>query len=969
MLEIKNLTKIYKNKVGTDVKALDDVSLKFPETGMVFLLGKSGSGKSTLLNVIGGLDNPTTGEIIVKGRSSKDFTQSDFDSYRNTFVGFIFQEYNILNEFTVFDNIALAIELQDKQPDKKMVEDLLERVDLSGYGKRKPNTLSGGQKQRIAIARALIKNPEIIMADEPTGALDSNTGKQVLDTLKKLSEDTLVIVVSHDREFAENYGDRIIELKDGKVISDISKTVEESNELSKNVSIIGDTLSIKSGSDLTDSDFISIKEFIKNTSNDVVLSKNDKDIEALKRSAKINDNGEQEVFKDTKHELIELKEYSSEESKFIKSKLPMKHAFKIGISSMKNKPFRLFMTVVLVSVAFMLFGLLSTMMFYDSESTFKDTLAKSSYKYLKLEKEFKMTETSYFNGEEEGSFNNYGAASFTEAEYNDLKNKYGKDTFYGVSINSSYSAQKFNNAYYHTEVSVLAYMDSDNSLYSSITGTYPKNDDELLISSYIADTIIYTKAYDADGNVINVDSRDKLIGQTIKIADNKFKIVGYYDSGVVDSVYDSLKDDNNDAMLVDKYYGYIRDELHLVAFVSKEKIRKIAEDPAFDQYYSSSISDYSYMGIYVKGGYPEEMEDFGGFVYSELTDNDKVIWLNGGNTLNDGEVVVSMRAYADMVNRYLTNKVQNHYDEEMHKTMELASNIMNNGRFVGNELVKFSYDELKSEFYKLYAKTKNINLEIEYKLFNSNDGHLFGDKYSAIVVGIYTGKTPSNTYQPLIYFNNKDFNKLWDLHKVRVDYYSVSSTKYVDLDLPYRTVYVPFNNNADAINGYWDIYNINKYDEFDTKTIMTSYIVENMMMIDEMVDILYKVFLYGGLVLCLFAILLFSNFISVSITNKTREIGILRAVGARSVDVFKIFFSESFFITCLCLVISTTGTIVICNIINQILDYGVGISVFVFGILSLIIMLMIGVVTAILATYLPVKRAARRKPVESIRAI
>ena len=188
LLEVRELKKIYKTKKGADVHALDGVTLKFPETGMVFLLGKSGSGKSTLLNVCGGLDSPSSGEIIVKGRSSKDFSQSDFDSYLNTFIGFIFQEYNILNEFSVEDNIALALELQGKPKDKKAINALLEDVDLVGYAKRKPNTLSGGQKQRIAIARALIKSPEIIMADEPTGALDSKTGKQVFETLKKLSE-------------------------------------------------------------------------------------------------------------------------------------------------------------------------------------------------------------------------------------------------------------------------------------------------------------------------------------------------------------------------------------------------------------------------------------------------------------------------------------------------------------------------------------------------------------------------------------------------------------------------------------------------------------------------------------------------------------------------------------------------------------------------------------------------------------
>ncbi len=220
MLELKKLNKTYKPKKGVPVRALKDISLSFEDSGMVFLLGKSGSGKSTLLNLIGGLDFADSGEIIIDGKSSKEFKQSDFDSYRNTYVGFVFQEYNILNEFSVGENITLALELQSQKSNSQRLEEVLKEVDLEGYADRKPNELSGGQKQRVAIARAIIKDPKIIMADEPTGALDSETGKAIFDTLKRLSKDRLVIVVSHDKEFAEQYGDRIIELADGEVISD-----------------------------------------------------------------------------------------------------------------------------------------------------------------------------------------------------------------------------------------------------------------------------------------------------------------------------------------------------------------------------------------------------------------------------------------------------------------------------------------------------------------------------------------------------------------------------------------------------------------------------------------------------------------------------------------------------------------------------------------------------------------------------
>ena len=178
MLEIRDLKKTYRPKRGVPVRAIDGISLTLPERGMVFLLGKSGSGKSTLLNLLGGLDRYDGGDILVYGKSTRDFRQVHFDSYRNTYVGFIFQEYNLLDEFSVGANIALAIELQGRRAEDAEINEILREVDLVGYGARRTNELSGGQKQRVAIARALVKKPKIIMADEPSGALDEKTRKK-----------------------------------------------------------------------------------------------------------------------------------------------------------------------------------------------------------------------------------------------------------------------------------------------------------------------------------------------------------------------------------------------------------------------------------------------------------------------------------------------------------------------------------------------------------------------------------------------------------------------------------------------------------------------------------------------------------------------------------------------------------------------------------------------------------------------
>lgn len=489
MLEVIHLTKLYKTKGGADVRALDDVSLRFPEKGMVFLLGRSGSGKSTLLNVCGGLDSPTSGEIVVKGRSSKDFTQSDFDSYRNTFVGFVFQEYNILDEFSVEDNIALALELQGKPKDKKTIEKLLADVDLSGYAKRKPNTLSGGQKQRIAIARALVKNPEIIMADEPTGALDSSTGKQVLDTLKKLSENKLVIVVSHDRDFAEQYGDRIVELKDGKIISDVSKARAESAALSANLTASGDTLCVKSGAALSDTDFEAVKAFLTRTEGSVVISGDQREISLFKQVSRLQDDGSKEVFRPTDEKQTQKKEYSPEDSRFIRSKLPARHAVKIGVSGMKSKPLRLFFTILLCTVSFVMFGLLSTMMVYDEEATMKSNLRSSDYTTMSVSKRYRLT-IEQGEGDTLESWESDNETFFTPAEVEAYQQRF-PGAMPAIRWQSSFHNSNQDKSVYYENMNryVLSASETDFSE-KMVCGVLPQEDDEICISSYQADCFI-----------------------------------------------------------------------------------------------------------------------------------------------------------------------------------------------------------------------------------------------------------------------------------------------------------------------------------------------------------------------------------------------------------------------------------------------------------------------------------------------
>lgn len=227
MIEIKNLNKYYKSGQGS-FHALRDINLKLPDKGIVFIAGKSGSGKSTLLNVIGGIDAYDSGDLIINNVSTSKFSKKDYNSYRNTYIGFIFQEFNVIKSLTVYENIALSIQLHNESAKKKHQDilDVIQKVGLTGKENRKMNQISGGERQRVAIARALIKNPEVIIADEPTGNLDPRNRDIVMGILKSLAEDRLVLIVTHDKFLADSYGERTITLKDGQVISDVTYNEE-----------------------------------------------------------------------------------------------------------------------------------------------------------------------------------------------------------------------------------------------------------------------------------------------------------------------------------------------------------------------------------------------------------------------------------------------------------------------------------------------------------------------------------------------------------------------------------------------------------------------------------------------------------------------------------------------------------------------------------------------------------------------
>lgn len=1060
MLEVKNLTKVYKTKGGADTHALDGVSVQFPEKGMVFLLGKSGSGKSTLLNVCGGLDAPTSGEIIVKGRSSKDFTQSDFDSYRNTFIGFIFQEYNILNEFSVEDNIALALELQGKSKDKQAIAQLLEEVDLTGYAKRKPNTLSGGQKQRIAIARALVKAPEIIMADEPTGALDSATGKQVFDTLKKLSQDKLVIVVSHDRDFAELYGDRVIELKDGKIISDVSKTQEEQKALSANVTSIGDTLCVKKGAKLSDKDFEEIRAFLKNTDSDIIIATGEKDVKTFKDVSRITDDGGKEVFRDTDESKMEKKSYRPEESKFIRSKLPMRHAMKIGASGLKTKPFRLIFTVLLSAIAFIMFGLFSTMMLYEKDATLYQSIDDAQPSVLRITKKYRYT-NFYESEDHSSSYEDEEYTQLTQAEVDKMALSFGGDTFGVVYMQPSWSGSfemsniDFDSTesvgdYYQPKLAFAGYLPEGHTMRSKITtGNYPTADDEVCISSYTANTLVKYKFE-------NVNDINGLIGKTLDVkmsgSSNEMKIVGIFDSNdqLLSGKYAQLQEKEQQptdelAKLKKQFNAELSDGLHLNIFVT-EKTRNAIAARANSYTYKESLYDTLTNYKYSLSYYSREDYDENGryFKLSSLPSTENYSFLESGkSTLADDEAVVSMYAYYTIINNSqnvmndaytefserrdaspepITGEFwqfqNNSYSQEeinnnpqLKKGYELFIEIVSQEKYASAWAISKATQEnltltIRGEEqentvgswlnivaygnYHLPEAQESITLSADERneltkallpylspvpftgkamaMENSQSAVSRGAKELKIVGILYADTNNANAFIALSDSTYEHFKAISD--EENPNYYSSKNWTETKYEKPenaiFNAVYIPYNS---SLKGELSMFTF-EWAEDDSRYSISHAVGDALELVNGMITELSTIFMWIGIVMAVFAALLLSNFISVSISHKKRDIGILRAVGARSSDVFKIFFSESFFIALISIVISMVGCFVACSIINTEIGSALsGVSLFVFGPMSMLILVGVALVTAVVATFLPVYNAAKKKPVDSIRAI
>lgn len=943
MLELKNVTKTYQTKSG-EVYALNNVSLTFPENGMVFITGKSGCGKTTLLNVIGGLDGVSQGDISVLGKSFSSFSPTEYDGYRNTFIGFIFQEYNLLPEFSVEKNIKIATEIQGRMPSQQEIDNLMESVEIKELRNRKINELSGGQRQRVAIARALLKNPRIIMADEPTGALDSKTGIQVLDTLKKLSKDRLVIIVSHDIEFAEKYADRIIKLVDGKIEEDITFT---ENEIQSNVIENGQSLIVKNGANLTETEKDTLASAVKE-----------------KKKIEITD---KPSFRE-KQKTGEVASVVSDTPVMLKkSKMTLKSSVTLGLKSLTVKPLRLIFTILLSAFAFAVFGLFDTVANFSTAKVLNNVLNKSS------------SQTVVASGSfiEDYANDDVYSVKFSQDAINSLEREtgyyatgiYDFESNTNSTVESTYPIREIVSSsvvlgknYYTDRVGGAIELNSDDISidgtvakygFKIIKGSYPlplydKNSGEfnpeglnqVAISTYLAESIIHY----LDGNPLGdkkINSSLDLVGKEISILNKTFKIVGLIDCGKIPEKYNELKTatSGNSATraLASDFSSFINSNVYSCLFLSEGYLNYSYKQSAKAKIFFTGNAKWSVKNNYNGQGYVYSSRYYdyeNALLFSnEYPDDNKL-------TLKDNEVLIHAKNLSSLfyesinlldkdtklqVGALIKDLEQNYSKDIMRSKMqELSSILLKNGQFtVTIPVIKTSTETSKKIKKDLVVVGIYFGIDIDSFASSSTFRFMMNDNLMS-EFGIYN--------------NQGEYSRLLLTPKN-----SLTGTQVIS---EYMT-----KESGLALKWY--------------KNSALNVIRNNEPAIRQAADL----FLYVAIILALFSVFMFFNYIVTSIVNKRPSIGVLRGLGSGGKDIFRMFLSESIIIAIINGILAAGIAAIGCTLVNSYIMNIMHLTIpfALFGIRQLLIIFGMSIVTAIVSSIIPIIRIAKEKPVDLIR--
>ena len=845
MLELNNITKVYSSE-DIVVQALNDISLKFRESEFVAILGPSGCGKTTLLNIIGGLDNYTDGNLIINGKSTKKYTDNDWDLYRNHKVGFVFQSYNLILHQNALSNVELALTLSgvSKNLRRQRAIEALEKVGLADQLYKKPSQMSGGQTQRIAIARALVNNPDILLADEPTGALDSETSIQIMDLLKEIAKDRLVIMVTHNPDLAKKYATRIIKLSDGKIIGD-------SNPYD------GQKIKIEAKKGKTRKNFMSFKTALGLSLNNLATKKGRTILTSFAGAIGIIGialvlsistgvrNYISSVEKDTLSSypiMIEAKQIDA--SSLLET---MKSSKEQSKKEEKNR-------IVTNDIMGSMISIMSKEVQSNDLKTFKKYLEKNKDKYEK-----------YSNAIQYGYNLNLQIYKNTTDEVvklnpNNILESFGMNSNSLMSVSNSVFMELLDND------------DFNKKQYEVLAGSLPKKYDEVVLivddNNKISDYTAYTIGL-KDGKELDEVMAKLIAGEEVDFEESSY-------------TYDELLNTSFKVVLNTDYY-------------QKSK-----------SFWINMENDEDYM--------------------KKVLDNALEIKIVGIVKINSDSVLSGYSSYGNIgYTKDLTEYVINKVNESEIAKEQLANpeiNVLNNMPFSTGEF-----------------NINNLSLENQMMLANL---------------------TPQEISNLISSYSNSSYEG------------NLLTLGIVDLDSPSMiSIYPKDFDSKDALKDLIDNYNQKKQKNNKDEEVIsyTDYVGLLMSSVTTIVDVISYVLIAFVSVSLIVSSIMIGIITYISVLERTKEIGILRSIGASKKDISRVFNAETFIVGSFAGVIGILTTLLLDIPINMIIKKLSGINnIASLPVIGGIILVIISILLTIIAGLIPAKMASKKDPVEALRS-
>ncbi|MFQ8786071.1 MAG: ATP-binding cassette domain-containing protein [Clostridia bacterium] len=865
MLQLKNITKNYLSG-DNEVQALKGIDIEFRENEFVSILGQSGCGKTTLLNIIGGLDRYTSGDLIINGKSTKEFKDKDWDTYRNHSVGFVFQSYNLIPHQTVLANVELALTISGvgKAERKKKAIEALQKVGLGDQINKKPNQMSGGQMQRVAIARALVNDPDILLADEPTGALDSKTSVQVMEILKEISKDRLIIMVTHNPELAKKYSSRIVKLLDGKIIDDSNP--------------------------------------YKSSEEDVKKARNKKD-------------------------------------KSGKASMKFTTAVRLSLNNLMTKKGRTFLTsfagsIGIIGIALIL-SLSHGMQSYINRVE-EDTL--SSYPLTIQEASIDVTsmlEAMMGNGEKE--------------EHNDNK-IYSRPIVNNILETVSTKLQtnnleEFKKYLESGDTNIKDYINAIQYEYNLNLNIYKQNEDKTyqqVNPSKVFDELGFGEMMESRQSASSMMSGSMAMTQTdvwTEMLDNQNLLQSQYDvlAGNWPTKYNEvvlIVDENNEISDYTLYSLGIKDIKELNESMEKIKNKEKVEAGESESYSYDDLLNYKFKILlntdyYKKSGNAwQDMSNDDEYM-KNVVDNAEEITIVGIIKPNKETVSSSgagMIGYTKELKEYVINKIN---ETEIVKEQKENPNInvFTGIEFPENQNSSFDYSQLTDEQRMYMATLSEAELAELMKNYAENSTATYDSNLSTLGVVDLNKPSTINIYP-------KDFESK-DMITTRISEYNDKQTN---------------DGKEENVITYTDIVGV----------MMSS--------VSTIINVIsYVLIAFVGISLVVSSIMI-GIITYISVLERTKEIGILRSIGASKKDVSRVFNAETLIIGLVAGLIGIVVTLLLNIPINMIIKSIVGISnISKLPTAGAIILVVISVGLTMIAGLIPARFAAKRDPVEALR--